>query len=106
MHQYFFSGGYTNASLLLSTKIINIATDTGSWGPDLPAPSHKHCSMMRKSTGILYIIGGKDLALLDTALSYDTSTGASFQLLAGSMNTARMLMVCLMKDQEGKIVVA
>ena len=72
-------------------------------GPDLPRPSYGHCAIRRKSTEVIYFLGGVGYVTLIYSIDADTRT---FELLPPQLNQGRVVPNCVILDDEGLMVIA
>lgn len=99
------SGGY-HGGFLGSTEIYNIQTNTIEDGPDLPSPIYGHVALRRKSTGIIYFLGGLgNTESIPWIHSFDTDSNA-FKLLPPRLLMGKSVPLCALLDSEGLIVIA
>lgn len=75
-------------------------------GPELPNPTYHHCGLRRKSTGVVYFVGGPGaIENIPWIHSFDTNSKV-FKLLPPRLAVGKTGAACVILDVEGLLVIA
>ena len=92
--------------MLNRALLYDIPSDTFSNLPKMPYAAHSMCAAERRSTGRVYLVGGKARSeALQSTLVYDVEQ-SHFQTLPQPMAEGRFRLNCQVLDQEGKLLAA